>query len=103
MDDTYYSATRTVRVISASTVGVYMGSVYGLPKPGDLLDLRIYDVDAPERVFKETKLVTKRGSSCCITFDYRWGFSANDIVVVEYRFCNRNAEDAYAGTDSGRR
>lgn len=78
-----FKVTRNVRKLTDKSVGVYVGSAFGI-KEGDILDLRVYRIDDPERVYCATKRAHRRGSSVAITLDKGWLLEPGDMVVIEY-------------------
>lgn len=94
MDGRVYTATKTVRLIGRTTVGIYIGSFLGQIEPGKYLDIEVYPISSPFSVFKSSKKITKKGSSVCVTFDHEWGFKAGDVAIVKYKSLDVDPEYA---------
>ena len=84
-----YLATLRVRQIGHSTVGLFLSSTAGHPRPGDMICIKIARVDDPRSAFLCTKTVRKKGSSSCISLDKSWGFMPGELVVINYHFASR--------------
>lgn len=99
MDGRVFTATKTVKLIGKSTVGIYVGSFFGGIKAGDYIDIEVYKISSPFTVFKSTKRVSKKGSSMCITLDADWGFELDDVIVVKYKSLDVSPE--FEGREGG--
>lgn len=88
-----YSSTRRVKKVGTGSVGVYVGSFFGDPQVGDILDLEVYCVDEPNRVFHSTKKIIRKGASLCIILDADWGIMVGDLVVIKYSYPEKEDYD----------
>lgn len=95
MGNNVYSCTRAIRKVGTGSVGIYVGSFFGNPKVGDIMDIKLHTMDDPSRVFYSTKKVLRKGSSLCIILDSDWGMAVGDLVVLKYAYPRKSAEEEY--------
>lgn len=57
------------------------------------MDIQVYNIDQPDRVFMATKTVQKKGSTVCISLDSTWEMFPGDMIVMKYCFINRDVTD----------
>lgn len=88
-----YSSTRRVKKVGTGSLGVYVGSFFGDPHAGDILEIEAYCVEEPRRVFQSTKKIIRKGSSICIILDSDWGFVVGDLVVIKYSYPEKEDYD----------
>lgn len=78
-----YYATCTIRETSTAQV-VHVDSDWGL-KPGDFVNIILWDIDNPKHKIVVTKRLSRRGNGVGFFCSRKWGFKTGDVVVYRMR------------------
>lgn len=97
MERTYYDTKRVCRF--GRSLIIHIDKWWGFDK-GDVVEIKLYDIDNPNKRIYATKKLCKTGNSLSIFVELAWGFEQNDIVILKLKAKDNNdsgieAEEEY--------